>query len=146
MFYPNKGKNAKNKLKKVVGQDMLQVLSCISVCCFDLTVKCRTSKLEIIWFDPSVFFSFESYGDWCNDITSEHDNWHRSSHWPSEPSALLTEQPIIRAHRQLFKVLPCHLSSLMKTNGAVAMVRDDTGVCWGLTSTAKETYSCAENF
>jgi len=26
------------------------------------------------------------------------------------------------------------------------MVQDDTGVCRGLTSSAKEMYSCAENF
>jgi len=90
---------------------MLQALGFLSKCCFKSQFGLTSQSFFLL--------RVTGYCVWCNDITSEHDNWHRSSHWPSALSALLTGQPIIRAHRQLFKVLPCHLPSLMKMNWTV---------------------------
>lgn len=72
-------------LTRVVEQYIFPALGFISMCCFDLTHKCRTSKPESIWFDPSILFSVESYGG-LGLV-----QWHHLRAWQLTPKLSLTQ-------------------------------------------------------
>lgn len=104
-------------------------IRCISFCLFTIKQCLLTSihltsmsqRSFILWYKSVRLTRLSSLyclqRSVCLKQRHHHRAWQPTGTHIDRSTSLLTERPIIRARRQLFRVLPRHFFCLMKTNG-----------------------------